>query len=473
MVKDKARGAAREHVVETDVAVLGAGLAGLVAARELQRAGLRTVVLEARERVGGRLLNHQLGDGKTIEMGGQWIGPTQDRVAALAKELGLATFPTHDRGDYLLERGRRINRYRGRAPRFGPALSADLAQLEARLNRLFDRVHPDAPWDTPGAERLDAQTLWSWTRGATFTRGAREFIELVSEGVFAAQPQDLSLLHFLFYVRAAGGLEMLESTTGGAQQDRVVGGSQMIAQRLADELGDAVILGAPARTISRDDSGVTILADGATVRANHVIVAVPLALAGRIAYEPALPPQRDGLTQRMPMGAVIKCQAIFDEPFWRAEGQTGQAASTRGPVRIVYDNSPPDGSPGVLLAFLEGGPARRLGAWAPEDRRAAVLDCLTRLFGPRAASPRDYVELDWQRERWSGGCYGGYLQPGGWTTYGPALRAPVGRIHWAGAETAERWCGYMDGAIRSAERAVGEVIGTENPRAAVAGGVQA
>jgi monoamine oxidase len=189
-----------------------------------------------------------------------------------------------------------------------------------------------------------------------------------------------------------------------------------------------------------------------------VIVSTPPLLAGRIEYDPLLPPWRTQLTQRTPMGSVIKCNAVYDEPFWRADGLSGQATGDGEGARVVFDNSPPDGSPGVLLGFLEGDEARRLGRVSPEVRRRAVLDSFVRYFGPKAAHPLDFVELDWQAEPWSGGCYGTLFGPNVWTRYGPALREPVGPVHWAGTETASVWSGYMDGAVSSGRRAAAEVL---------------
>jgi len=189
-------------------------------------------------------------------------------------------------------------------------------------------------------------------------------------------------------------------------------------------------------------------------------VSVPPVLAGRISYDPPMPHWRDQLTQRTPMGSVIKCQAMYDEPFWRADGLSGQATGDGEGARVVFDNSPPDGSPGVLLGFLEGDEARRLGRASPDERRRAVLTSFARYFGPRAAAPAAYAELDWQREQWSGGCYGTLFGPNVWTRYGHALREPIGPVHWAGTETATIWSGYMDGAVRSGERAAAEVLAT-------------
>src|SRR3954447_7661129 len=437
---------------DADLVVVGAGLAGLSAARTAAAAGASVVVVEARDRVGGRTLNEEIGDGRVVEVGGQWIGPTQDRLAALARELRVDTFPTYGEGENVIEYGGRVRRYRGTIPRINPLVLLDVERAQRRLNRMAWRVPLDAPWEAPGAAALDGQTAATWMRRNLATKAGRMLLELGIEAVWAAQPEDMSLLHVLFYIHSAGSLELLFDTEGGAQQDRFVGGSQRISILMAQELGrENVLLDAPVRKIARADHGVTVTADSATVRARRAIVALAPTLAGRIAYDPALPGFRDQLTQRMPLGTVAKCMAIYDEPFWRAEGLSGQATSDAGPVRLTFDNSPPDGSPGVLLGFLEGRRARELGRLRPEERRAAVVDCFARLFGPRAARPRSYVERLWADEEWSRGCYGCHMPTGAWTNYGPALREPIGPLHWAGAEYATVWNGYMDGAVRSGE----------------------
>ncbi len=443
---------------EADVVVVGAGLAGLVAARELTAAGASVVVIEARDRVGGRVLNHDLGGGKVVEVGGQWIGPTQDRLAALAQQVGVETFPTHVEGENVIEYRGRLRRYRGAIPRINPVVLVDVERAQRRLNRLARRVPLDAPWEAPDAERLDGQTAASWLRRNLATSAGRMLLELGIEAVWAAQPEDLSLLHVLFYIHSAGSLDMLFETEGGAQQERFVGGSQRVALRMAEELGARVVLGAPVRRIEHGAEGVTVHADGVVARGKRALVAIAPTLAGRIGYDPPLSGYRDQLTQRMPMGTVVKCMAIYDEPFWRGEGLSGQGTSDTGPVKVTSDNSPPDGSPGVLLGFLEGRHARELGRASAEQRRAAVIDSFTRLFGPRAARPDAYVEKLWAEEEFTRGCYGCHMPTGAWTSYGRALRPPIGPLHWAGAEYATVWNGYMDGAVRSGEAAARELV---------------
>jgi monoamine oxidase len=446
-----------------DAVVVGAGLAGLTAARDLVAAGKSVLVLEARDRVGGRIVNDDIGDGKIVEMGGQWAGPGQDKVYALAADLEIPTFPTYDTGRNVLHFNGKRGIYTGTIPRINPVVLADIGQAQARLESMAKKVPTAAPWTAAHAERLDGQTFQTWIRRNTATKGARTLLALGAEAVFAAEPGDLSMLHVLFYSHSGGSFQKLIDTGGGAQQDRFEGGSALLAERLAARLGDIVGLDSPASRIAvaGDTVTVTTSADNGaarTVSCRQVIVTAPPLLAGRIEYEPALPHWREQLTQRTPMGSVIKCQVIYDTPFWRDEGLSGQATGDGEGSRVVFDNTPPDGTPGILLAFLEGDEARRLGRETEDVRRAAVVGSLVRYFGPKAAQPAAYLERDWQREKWSGGCYGTLFGPNVWTRYGHALREPAGPIHWAGTETSPVWAGYMDGAIRSGERAALEVL---------------
>jgi monoamine oxidase len=445
------------------VVVVGAGLAGLAAARRLTAHGVETVVLEARDRVGGRTEGHVLDDGTPLELGGQWIGPTQNRMYELVDELGLEHFRTHnDEGELLLDLGgkqSRVKPHRGATPRLGPFALADLAQGLTRFTRLANRVGLVEPWRSPKAAVHDGQTFETWIRRNLRTPTGRAYFRIACEAVFSAESTDLSLLHALFYAHSGTDLETLLSVDRGAQQDRIVGGSIRIAQTMADQLGDRVRLGSPVRTIAQDDAGVVVTTRGGeSVRGTHVVVTVPPTLAGRLEYDPPMPSWRDQLTQRLPAGSVIKAYAVYDEPFWRADGLNGQAASDTGPVKVTFDNSPPSGTPGVLMGFVEAGDGRRMARATPEERRSAVLACFTRYFGPRAASPREFLERDWMAEEHSRGCYGAHFTPGVWTHYGPALREPVGRVHWAGAECSPVWNGYMEGAVRSGEDTAEEVL---------------
>ncbi len=449
---------------DADVIVVGAGLAGLVAARQLVAASREVLVLEARDRVGGRTANASIGAGKVVEMGGQWVGPTQDRLLALAGELRIETFPTYYEGRNLLDLGGKQRRYKGTIPRLAPHVLLDLDRARRKLGKAARRVPADAPWTARNAEELDSQTLATWVRKAARTKKARSLLEIATGAVMGTGTAELSLLWMLSYVSAAGDFDALIDTEGGAQQDRFVGGSQLISQRLAADLGDGVVLSAPVRRIAQDGGGLVVDADGVSARAQRVIVAVPPPLAARISFSPSLGGRRDQLMQRMAHGALTKCAAVYPEPFWRAEGLTGQAVTDQGPVVTTFDNSPPDGSPGVLLGFIAGAEAIRHARRSEAERRRIVVDSFARLFGPEAAQPGIYLETAWAEEEWSRGGPVCSFAPGALAQYGEALRRPTGRVHWAGAETATVWCGYMDGAVRSGERAAEEVLDAEGWR---------
>lgn len=442
-----------------DVAIVGAGISGLTTALRLHEAGRSVVVLEARDRVGGRTLNEPLGDGKVVELGGQWAGPGHTAIRGLAAECGIDTFPTHIEGEHLFDFAGRTSRYRGDIPRIAPLGLLDYRLAQARLERMARTIDPDVPAHAPRAKRWDCETAASWMARHMRTRSGRELMRLAVEAVLAVDPADLSLLHWLFYIRVGGGLDSLVRTDGGYQQDRFVGGSQEIAIRVARRLGERVRLGVPVTRIEQPGGHVELAAGEVRLAARFCVLALPPALTGTIAFDPPLPGARQQLAQRMPQGTVAKYMAVYPEPFWRAQGLSGHATADRGPVSVVFDNSPPDGAPGVLLAFSLAGDARRLAQRPEHERRTAVLARLAALFGARAGDPERLIERSWAEEEWTRGCYAGYFGPGGWTAFGDVLRRPVGRLHWAGAETATLHHGSMDGAVAAGERAASEVLG--------------
>lgn len=438
--------------------IVGAGLAGLTAARRLREAGRRVVVLEARARVGGRTLATELA-GDTVDLGGQWIGPGQDRVRALVDELGVRSFPQHHHGRKVIELGGVRRTYRGFLPRVPLGALLDLGVAIERLEWMARRVPLDAPTRAPKAAAWDAVSVADWLRDHVRTAPARSVLEIATHAIFASEPQALSLLYFLFYTRSGGSLTRLSQIRGGAQQERLVGGAQQLSERLADRVGrEHVLLDSPVTAVEQDAARVVVHTPRRSLAARAAVLAVPPALADQIAFAPALPAARAELHRGTPMGSVIKCVVAYERAFWREQGRSGEAISDGEPVRLVFDDTSHDGRHPALVCFALGDAARRLGALAEPERRAAVLAHLVRLHGEAAASPRAYVDKDWTADPWSAGCYVGVMPPGLLTRAGEALRRPVGRLHFAGTETAARGCGYLDGAVESGERAAAEVL---------------
>ena len=460
----------RKHRRHADVIIVGAGLAGLTAARQIRKAGHSVLVLEARNRVGGRLLNEQLGNGVISEVGGEFIGPTQDHIAALAAEVGVGTFKTYDDGNNVYYAGGMRTTYSdkgatGTAPP-DPTILAELALLVMRLDQMSQQVPVDQPWNAANAQQWDSQTLQDFVDANVISPRLKKLVSVFTQAALGAEPREFSLLFTLFYIAAAGNesnpgsIERLFDTPNGAQESRFIGGSQLVAIRAAQQLGfhKRVLRNQPVRRIVQKSNRVVVHTDRLIAVGKQVIVAVPPVLAGRIDFRPGLPAERDELMQRFPQGTLIKCEAVYDHPFWRDAGLTGQTVSDTGPAYVTFDNTPPGGSPGILFGFVGGDDARTFRTKSAGERRSEILNNFATYFGSAALNPQSYFEQDWTQEVWTRGCPVAFTPPGALTSLGRALRQPVGRIHWAGTETSTYWNGYMDGAVRSGERAAAEVL---------------
>ena len=485
--------------IKADVVVIGGGFAGLSAARRLRAKGVSVVVLEARDRAGGRTRNQDLAangfPGRVVEMGGQFVGPLpgepatasiptqavynpQDRILALAGEVGVGTFKTYNAGNY-------INYAQGQAVPYSSSTrippdpgSANAGIALGLLNQMAASVPTDTPWTAANAAKLDGETVESWMRRVLVPQGqdpespTNHLVTLALEAVLSVEPREISMLQLLFYIASAGNLDNLIDTADGAQDSRFIGGSQEIAIRVANDLGSSLVLNAPVRRISQENGRVTAAGDGFSVTARQAIVAIPPALAGRIVYEPSLASLgghlRDQLTQRWFMASILKVNVLYPRPFWRDAGLAGQVTSDSGAVRATFDNTPyPDAQtsdvqPGALLGFIEADEARYWQTRTREERYQRVIADFANYFGAQALQPlggiNGYYEALWNLEPFSAGGPVGHPGPGALTEYGTALRAPVGLVHWAGTETAQRWNGYMDGAVESGHRAADEVM---------------
>ena len=444
----------------TDVVVVGAGLAGLTAARELKRNGASVIVLEARDRVGGRTHSVVENGGVLVEHGGQWVGPTQDRVLALIDELGLETFTQYSDGENLQFTHGQHLRYHGAIPTGDPMQAADLVDAMVELTTKAMEIDPAAPWEHIAASFLDSMTVETWISAQPYCDGAKDWIRTLCRALFPAEPGEISLLHALFYFRSGGGVEKMIGTINSAQETRVALGAQEISNRLAESLGDCLHLSSPVHRIVHTETGAVVHHEHGTVSAKRIIMSIPLVLAGRIQYSPPMSGIRDQLTQRSFMGSVLKVHVVYPRPFWRDDGLSGHVTSDTGKVQITFDQSHPDRPEGIIVGFMDSHLGRIATQMSYEDRRAEVISDLVRLFGEQAAHPTAYYEKAWIDEEYSRGAYVGMMTPGTWSSLGPLLREPVGVIHWAGTETATIWNGYMDGAIRSGEDAAAKVLET-------------
>ena len=437
-----------------DVVVVGAGYAGLSSAERLRREGYDVLVLEARDRVGGRIWSapQPLPDGSLIklDLGGQWVGPTQDHLLGLLDRFGVKTQPTPTEGAemYLFD-GLRLT-----------TLPHDVERVLDELDRLSEDVPLERPWTHPRAEELELPFA-EWLRQHATASTAR-FVDRAVTGAFlACAAGDVSTLDVLFYIRSGGGVASLASCEGGAQELRIDGGAQRVANAIAATLGaETIRFDEPVVRIEQGGDQTVVVSTKGCYQTRHVVVAVPPALAARIDYVPSLPTQHAGLFDAMPHGYAMKWQTVYAEPFWREAGLSGIGIYDEGVISETFDNSKPDENGnlrGILAAFVYGGEAHRLRELAVPQQRELVLEQLATLFGESARHPLTIVHHDWSTDPWTRGCFSAHFRPGGWTSHGPALREPVGSIHWAGTETAVRWNGYIDGAISSGLRAAAEI----------------
>ena len=445
--------------MEADVCIVGAGLAGLTAARRLSQAGRSVVVLEARDRVGGRVWTKTSRDGVPVDMGACFVGPHHERMLALTKEMGVTTFKTFVDGDNVLATDGKVRRYRGDIPHISPVALLSAAQAITRLNAMAKKVPVDAPWDAPGAAAWDAQSVRAWlSPGHVPTRLARDLIEATIRACFAADLSEVSFLNWLFLVRSAGGVESLMNIAGGYQDAQFEGGVGQVPDTMAAELGDAVILTTPVTGVTAGGDRVEVRGAGCTVSARRVVLALPRALAAGIRFDPVLPADHALLIHQIPAGTEVKMVAVYDEPFWRHDGVSGATVASDDDIEVTLDTCQPNHSQGVVAGYAAGPRARGLAALDEAERREVFVGMLTRRLGPLASSPLEVLEQNWAQEEWTRGCSMGHFPTGVLTQYGRRLREPVGRVHWAGTETASTSYGAMDGAVRSGERVCEEIL---------------
>uniref|UniRef100_A0A674BIN8 Amine oxidase n=1 Tax=Salmo trutta TaxID=8032 RepID=A0A674BIN8_SALTR len=451
-----------------DVIVIGGGISGLSAAKLLKEKGLSPVVLEARDRVGGRTFTVRNEQTKYVDLGGAYIGPTQNRILRLAKEYGVETYKVNEEERLVHYVKGKSYPFRGSfPPMWNPFALMDYNNLWRKMDEMGSEIPREAPWRAPHAEEWDKMTMKQLFDKICWTSSARRFATLFVNVNVTSEPHEVSALWFLWYVKQCGGTMRIFSTTNGGQERKFVGGSSQISECMAKELGECVKMESPVYRIDQTGDMVEVeTLNKETYKAKYVIVATAPGLNLKIHFNPELPPLRNQLIHRVPMGSVIKCMVYYRDNFWRKKGYCGTMVieEEEAPISLTLDDTKPDGTVPAIMGFILARKCRKLCELTREERKKRICEIYSRVLGSEEAlHPVHYEEKNWCEEEYSGGCYTAYFPPGILTQYGKVLRKPVGRLYFAGTETATEWSGYMEGAVQAGERAAREDISECRP----------
>ena len=459
--------------ITRDVVIIGAGAAGLTAANELRKAGLSVAVLEARDRVGGRLWTDTI-EGAMLEIGGQWISPDQTALQETVAELGLDTFSRYREGDSVYVGPDGVaHRFTGEMFPVAPETEAVIAEITERLDEMVAGIDPDRPWAHEKAAEWDSVSWDAWLRSQTDDDEAVRNLAFATGSAMLTKPTHaISLLESLLMAASAGSYSNLVDADFILDK-RVVGGLQQVPLLLAERLDGDVFVSQAVRTIEWSDAGVTVTSTpttgvtgtaiagggaGLTVRARQAILALAPVLYDRISFVPALPRLQHQMHQHLSMGFVIKVHAVYETPFWREKGLSGTAFSPYELSHEAYDNTNHGDERGTLVGFVSDLHADGVFELSAEERKERILTSLSHYYGPEAMNPVVYFESDWGSEEWTRGAYAASFDLGGLSRYGKYLRENVGPLHFACSDLAGVGYQHVDGAIRMGRLVASQVI---------------
>ncbi|OQR74326.1 amine oxidase-like [Tropilaelaps mercedesae] len=403
-----------------------------------------------------------------VDIGGAYVGATQNYLLRTLQELNLQDKLYHinvqDKFMFMIN-GRRYTHPAEDFPHFwNPLAEMDVNNFFRTLDDMGKEIPVQAPWDAPHAGEWDKMTYKEFIQKTCWTKAGREFAEFFIQINVTSEPYEASLLWFLWYIKQCGGVKRIVSIKGGGQEMKMKGGMQQLSEKMAESLGDRVKLSHAVVSVKHSNHGVLVRCiNGIEFEGSHIILATAPPMQMKIHFSPNLGPLRTQLMQRVPMGSVWKLQVYYKTAWWHELGFNGAVGSTPSetyaPVIYTIDDTKPDGSFPSLIGFMPADRARKLLHLTPQQR----CDMLKKMYNhafqtDKANDVVHYLEHNWMGEEYTGGCYSCMFPPGVLTTFRGTLRDPIGRVHFAGTETAWEWSGYINGGIMSGERAAKEVL---------------
>ncbi len=431
-----------------DAIIVGAGVSGLMSGVLLKSQGFKVLVLEARDRVGGRTCTIK-DSNKSIDLGGQWVGNCQSRVMNLVKKLGLTHFEQYDKGKHIMNWGGKITEYDGN---ISQSFNSTQSEFDTNMKKFIQTMDLMAK-ELNGYKNLDGISAREWMETNCHDPQVREIIDWLFKVCICVESSNLSFYYWLYVINQSGGYSKIADIKGGAQEFRIRGGSMQISEQLVTQHNLNVKLNSPVIGIEQTKSYCVVRTREDEFKCKYVVVTIPPQLNRSIEYIPNLPNTKEILYQSIQMGQVIKIVITYSSPWWRAKGFSGEIISNQEPIFLAYDASVPEpnGYYGIVCFVC----ADNLKSYSKEK----ILDGLVRYFGDnRMGEPTGYYDKNWTEEEYSQGCYFGVTNKNILSQFRYEFTKSFGSIYWAGTETANEWMGYIEGAVESAERVVNQIV---------------